>query len=274
MSSFGCDDHDFRLTLAGAVLVVAGGAVCGGCGSSGPNYTEVAAFCRALAQADCSQAVVTGCYGSNSATLGADTQSCVAARATPERCNPLGLAYHAPYAQQCIDAHTAAYMSGQLDAGAFATLAQQCLPVFNRGGEAGAPCSYDSDCAVGSGDFCVVHLGGKSTCEVPQAVMPGGRCSAPAAQCSAGYFCESTGYCVIDPDQAGQACGVGVSCNTGLRCDTTTMMCAAQLPDAAPCTVDSDCSGGLCIITANGAQCAATYTFVEGSPTCSNFVPK
>jgi hypothetical protein len=273
MSSFRCGDENLRLAIAGAVLILAGGALSGGCGSSGPDYSELTAFCQALAQADCSQAVVTGCYGSSSATLSADTQSCVTARATPERCNPLGLGYHPQYAQPCIDAHTAAYMSGQLDAGAFATVEQQCLPVLNQGGQTGTSCSSDTDCDVGSGDLCVVHQGGKGTCQIPVPVMPGGECSDPAAECSAGYFCESGGYCVIDPDQAGQACGPGVSCNTGLGCSTTTMRCEAQLPDASPCMADGDCSGGLCIATAGSAQCAATYTFSVGSATCSDFVP-
>lgn len=277
MSSFRYDDPNLGLAIASAVLVVAGGALGSGCGSSssGPDYGELTVFCQALAQADCSPAAVTGCYGSSSATLAADTQRCVTARATPERCNPLGLAYHAQYAQPCIDAHTAAYMSGQIDAGTFAAIEQQCLPALNQGGEAGATCSDDSGCDVGSGDFCVVHQGGKGSCQVPQSVMPGGDCRDPAAQCSAGYFCESSGgYCVIDPDQAGQACGPGVSCNTGFGCDTTTMTCAAQLPDASPCTADSDCSGGLCISVANGAQCVTSYVLAVGSPTCSDFLPK
>jgi hypothetical protein len=278
MSSFRGDDHNIRLAILAiaitrAALVVAASALSGGCGSSGPDYSELTAFCQALAQADCSQAVVTGCYGSSTASLPDDTQTCVTARATPERCNPLGLAYHAQYAQACIDAHAAAYMSGQLDAGTFATLQQQCLPALNQGGEVGASCSDDTDCDVGSGDFCVVHQGGSGTCQVPQPVMPGGDCSDPAAECSAGYFCESGGYCVIDPGQAGKACGPGVSCNTGLGCSTTTMTCAAQLPDSAACTVDSDCSGGLCISVSDGAECAATYTFAVGSATCADFVP-
>jgi hypothetical protein len=261
------------LAIAGAVLVGAGGALVGGCGG-GPDFSDLSTFCQALAQADCSQPVVTGCYGSSSAMLAADTKSCVTAAATPERCNPMNLDYHPQYAQGCIDAHTAAYMSGQIDAASLATMVQQCLPVLNQGGEAGTPCAYDSDCDVGAGNFCVVHQSGAGTCQVPETVMPGGSCAKPAAQCTAGYFCQSSGYCVVDPDQAGQACGAGVSCNTGLSCKSETMTCAAQVPDGASCTADSDCTGGLCVSVPGGGQCAAMFTFAVGSAACSSFLPK
>lgn len=274
MSSFRCKGHALMLVVAGAALVVVGGALVAGCGGGGPDYSDLTTFCQALAQADCSQPVVMGCYGSSDATLAADTQSCVAARATPERCNPLSLDYHPQYAQGCIDAHAAAYMSGQIDAAALATMSQQCLPVLNQGGEAGAPCTYDSDCDVGAGNFCVVHQGGKGTCDVPQTVMPGGHCSDPAAQCSAGYFCQSSGYCVIDPNQVGQACGAGVACGAGLSCNSQTMACAQQAEDGASCAADGDCIGGICVSVTGGGQCATMYTFAVGSGACTGFVPK
>ena len=80
----------------------------------------------------------------------------------------------------------------------------------------------------------------------------------------AGYFCETSGYCVADPAQ-GAACSGGVACGAKLRCDATSNLCAPQLQDGSACTEPSDCSGGVCIGTSSGGVCAATYTFAVGS---------
>ncbi len=277
MSSFRFDLRDAgRLgrASAGVALVLWAGAV-GGCGSdSGVDYSVEANFCQAVAQADCSQPVVQECYGSDAAQLPTDVQTCVTFRSTPEVCNPLNLPYHAAYAQPCVDAHTAAYGTGQLDVAALQTMIQACNQVFNSGGEQGEQCSADTDCDAGSGLSCVIHQGPAGTCETPATVTAGSSCAAPAAECTAGYFCDTSAagdFCVAQPTQG--ACTASIGCGTGFQCDATGV-CESQLQDGSACTVNGDCIGGVCITTSTGGVCAATYTFAVGSATCADFGPK
>jgi hypothetical protein len=273
MSSFKFNGR--RWSFAGAVLVLVGaGAVLGGgCGGADIDLSTLSNFCQALAQADCSPAVVTACYGAGDTTIDVDTQSCITTRSAPEQCNPGGLPYHADQAQACIDAHTAAYANSQLAASDLQNVEQACLPVFNKSGQAGGVCTQDSDCDAGSGLSCVIHLS-KGTCEIPNTVEAGSECVDPAAQCADGNYCEAGNHCVSDPS-AGEVCGSGIPCDMGLRCDGTSNTCKAQLPDQADCTANGDCTGGICVPTSSTAsKCFATYIFAADSPTCAPFVSK
>jgi hypothetical protein len=274
-----------RLALAAGALAMAGGALAGGC-SSGPSadYSTQQGFCQAMATADCTDAAVRACYGANDSSVAADTQLCIAARSTPERCNPNSLPYNSMYAQDCVDAHSNLYASDMLDPMLYQAMVQACDGVFNRGGMAGRTCTDDSDCAVipsieqMPGFSCIVHQG-KGTCQIPNPVNSGDRCDAPAAQCPDGYSCQAGGsgvFCLGNPGK-GQACGPGIPCGnstTPLRCDAMTMQCADQLGDMSPCTAASDCAGGFCIATANGGLCSHTFTLAFGSATCSGFTAK
>jgi hypothetical protein len=266
----------FRLVvIAGGALALVGGALGAGCGGTpAVDYSVETSFCEALAQADCSQPIVQACYGSgsNADLLAVDVQTCITFRTTPEVCNPLMLPYHGDFAQPCIDAHTAAYVNGQLDAAAVVAMTQGCLPVLNKAGAVTTQCTADTDCDVGSGLYCVTHQGAKGTCQTPTTVAPGSACTAAADECMGGYFCETSGYCVANPAK-GAACSATVACGANLRCDATTNLCADQLQDGSPCTEPSDCTGGVCISTNSGGVCAATYTFAVGSATCVSFVP-
>ena len=278
MSSFRFDLRESPQTrrvargCAGVALLLLAGALGSGCGGdSGVDYSQVTSFCQALAQSDCSQAVVQACYGASADSLATDMQTCVTRRSSPEVCNPLNLPYHAAYAQPCVDAHTAAYGTGQVDAAALQSVTQACLPVFNQAGELGAPCTGDTGCDVGSGLSCVIHQGAAGTSETPVTIAPGSSCTDPSAACTAGYFCETSGFCVAEPVQ-GQACSASLACGPGLRCAGS--VCAGQLADAAACTADSDCTGGLCIATSSTTSaCASNYTFGLGAPTCAGFLP-
>jgi hypothetical protein len=271
MSSFRFDLRSAGAALAPLVLMA--GALGGGCGGGGVDYTLIANFCQALAQADCSQPVVEACYGTSAGApdLPTDVQSCVTRRSTPEVCNPLNLQYHDTYAQPCVDAHAAAYGSGQVDAAALQSMTQACLPALNQAGEQGTSCSADTDCDVGSGLSCVIHQGSSGTCQTPTTIAPGSPCTSPSAECSTGYFCEASGFCDEEPIQ-GQACSATLACGPGLRCASD--VCASQLPDSSACTAATDCTGGLCIATSGTTSvCATNYTFGLGAPTCEGFLP-
>jgi hypothetical protein len=289
MSSFTFNIGSPRLAIAGGALALAGGMLGGGCGG-GPSfdYTTEADFCQALATVDCGQATVDACYGANDTSIDMDTQLCITARSTPERCNPQGLPYNSTYAQDCVDAHTNVYQNSpnlpSLDPGLLQAMTQACEGVFNKGGAHGATCTADTDCAVipavemMAGYSCVFHKG-MGTCQIPNPVNAGDTCTNPADQCPDGYSCQAGGtgeYCIANPG-AGQACGPGITCGSSmspLRCDTTTKLCATQLGDNSPCKDPSDCAGGFCILTSSGGLCSHTYTLAFGSPTCADFVSK
>jgi hypothetical protein len=281
MSSFKLDTRSARIMVTGALLALAGGLIGSGCGG-GLDYPTEEDFCQGAAEADCSQAVVSACYGS---ATDQTNQECVNARSTPERCNPGQLTYHPQFADQCINAHQALYGSNVLDPSLYQQMLQQCLPVFTKGGQTDAACSQDSDCDVGDGFYCIVHQSApgqpvKGSCQTPVQVNPGGSCDSPAAQCvdTSGntntYYCalvNGSHACIQDP-VSGDICGSDVPCGTGLFCEATSGRCAAQLQGLAACTTDAECAGNFCLATsAAGGVCAAMITLGTDSPACFSF---
>jgi hypothetical protein len=280
MSAYGFDD--IRLVIAGGALALAGGVLAGGC-SSGPSadYSTQMSFCQALATADCSDAAVRACYGADDSSVGPDTQTCITTRSAPDVCNPAGLPYHATYAQDCVDAHTALYMSTQLDPGAFAAAQQACEGVFNKGLPQGASCTADTDCAVlpaveQPSPVCIIHAG-KGTCQVPSPVGAGAKCVGLADQCPDGYSCQggSAGsFCVQNPGK-GEACAPGIQCGSSankLRCDPATNLCADPVPDGGSCTDASQCAGSFCVPTSKSGVCSHTYALALGGAACQAFI--
>lgn len=258
---------NFRLVLAGAALALAGGVIGTGCG--GTDTSTVQGFCTALAQSDCSPAIVQSCYGSSEASLQADTDRCIQARSGLATCNPRNLPYHPDFADACIAQHQQIFSASTIDLESWKTVAEACLPALNRGGAQGSTCTEDSDCDVGySGLRCLVRVGGKGTCEVPRAVMGGESCKAADAQCPDAQYCSETFNCISMPEK-GDACGAGQPCGAGFQCAADTKICVNQLPNGSECARDSECQGGFCLDTASGKQCAASYVFAFGASTCS-----
>jgi hypothetical protein len=262
-----------HIALAGATLALLGGVFGAGCGG-GIDTTVEAGFCQQMAVADCQPSIVSACYGSNDATLETDTNSCILARSQLAKCNPSELPYHAEFADACLAAHGQVYASDAIQADGFQMIKDACLPVFNKGGRVGSQCTVDTDCDAGNGLRCIVRVGGKGTCQIPNVVQPGSSCAAANAQCPDGFFCETTLNCVQQPT-AGGICGDGQPCGTGFRCNDTTHSCETQLQNGSTCKYDSDCVGGFCIgadqTGLKSGKCAAQYTFAFGSVTCSVF---
>lgn len=271
MSLFNFDLRNLRMWFAGATLALGGGILGGGCSSV--DLSTIAGFCQAVATADCSQAIVTACYGSSDQTLSVDTGNCVAARSQITKCNPTGLPYHPELADACVAAHQSAFSSAQIDGMTYASVTTACLPVFNRGRSVGSACSADSDCDVGGQLLCVLHAG-KGSCQIPVAANGGESCSAAAAQCVDGFFCDGGNHCVA-AGGAGDKCGGGHSCGSGLRCDAGSKLCQAQFPNTHECNDNADCAGGFCLgagATSVGGTCAASLTYAFGGSSCKPFL--
>lgn len=262
-----------HLALAGAALALLGGVFGAGCGG-GADTTVEAGFCQQMAVADCQPSIVSACYGSSDATLETDTNSCILARSQLAKCNPSELPYHYEYADACLSAHAQVYASDAIQADGFQLIKDACLGVFNKGGRVGTTCTADTDCDAGNGLRCIVRVGGKGTCQVPNVVQPGSSCKAVNAQCPDSFFCD-TGFHCVEIGGNGDLCGPGQPCGTGYRCNNTGHTCEAQLPNGSTCKYDSDCVGGFCIgadqTGIQSGKCAAQYTFAFGSATCSIF---
>jgi hypothetical protein len=276
MSSFSRSNRG-SLIFAALLALGGGSALAVGC-SSGPDYSLESTFCQALAQADCSSAVVSACYLANQNTVDRDTQACLQVRSGLEQCNPQNLPYHPAFAQPCIDAHAGLYQSASLDPNALQNVNTACAAVFNRGGSTNTSCTVDTDCDVGSGLSCVVHGNGHGSCQNPIAVDPGMPCGSPAAQCSDGFYCETaTSNCISNPMKGG-VCGIGIPCEKGLRCAMNANggggVCSDQLQDMSPCTADTDCQGGFCVAIGNSTNlvCAGQIPMLTaGTPSCAAF---
>jgi hypothetical protein len=270
MSLFNFTHKNLRLALAGALTALAGGVI-GAAGCGGGDAQTVAGFCQALAQQDCSYAVVQACYASTDATIETDAQSCVGVRSVTSKCNPQGLPFHPEFGDACLQAHAAAYAAAQVDASAFKAMNDACLAVFNKGGTDGAPCKGDVDCDVGNNLRCIVRVGGDGTCRLPVPTADGASCKDPSAQCGDASYCDAGFHCVQRGAQ-GDACGAGQPCGAGFWCNDKTKVCEAQFANTHTCNDADQCVGGFCLgVSAGGAQCAATYVFAFGGAACADF---
>jgi hypothetical protein len=300
---------------AGSGVALVGGLLGAGCtqptsgfaGCGGGSYADggLAGFCAALAAVDCTDAIVTACYGSvgnnRQTCVGAATESCVKAYAQGAMCNPKSPRFDvgSEYTCDCLTAHGAVYATASLTVADFSTLASACRAVFNSGCLEGVTCTSDADCDVNSGLVCVTQSGPTGTCQVPAASVPGDRCTDPTAQCTNNSFCADGGKCVADlgvcDAGAADACApcsdVSAPCFTvaivdasvgdagesfgvnGARC--VDGACRSKLQDGAHCAADVDCVGGFCVAGA----CKTIYTFgpstppTQTAPGCAYFLP-
>lgn len=259
-------------------LVVVLGAGCGGGGdtdtggstTSSYAYPTDASFCEALAKAECNDAVVTACYGSDQTSLPDDQKSCVTARAG--RCNPDHLPYHPEHAEACIAAHAAAVQDATWTHDELAQIEEACLPVFSKQQSEGAACSVNTDCDATKDLRCVVKLGNiGGICAVPKVVTGGESCAAPAEVCADGFYCDpKVSHCLAYP-QENEACSATTPCDPVFYCtDADTGVCTAKTKNGQACSLDEVCAGGFCV-GANEhmtGKCSSTLQLALTSSSC------
>jgi hypothetical protein len=268
------------LTASGLVLLTGAlGAGCGGDGIAEYAYPSEAAFCQALAEAQCQPPIVFQCLGSNpdESTLEADTASCIAAASNPAVCNPSRLPYHPEQGEFVLEPVAAIYADGIVTQPELGLLNQELRKVFNNGGLEGMECELPEDCSVGLGVECIIKdgagdVGRTGICAVPRVVTVGMSCSSPSEACDALTFCYDGKYCVNRP-LLNERCDDGF-CSAGLECSAQNGVCVQKAPNGSACELGNECSGGFCIKpegdTITG-HCAAQDDFESVSQSCTRF---
>jgi hypothetical protein len=265
----------FLAIIAAGLGIVGGAAACatGHSGGSGGEeaYPDVQSFCQAWGQAECSNAVVSAC-GAKSAS------SCVSARAAS--CiagQPQGTTYVAANAPACIDLARMAYSTSTLSSSQLAQMSVVCgTQVFSGPGAVRSPCTTAADCSSLDNLTCVIPYGqmdGK--CLTPTMVPPNESCADESAVCGDGWFCDPMmKLCTVD-GASGESCQDGWRpCADGLTCPNGLFAtCTQKFDDGHPCTLDGDCTGGLCdkASTMGEGTCASEITLTPLDQACAQF---
>jgi hypothetical protein len=189
-------------------------------------------------------------------------------------CNPLGLPYHPDDAANtaCLTAYSSVYAVGSWTRAQLDGITKACLTTFSKGGGANAPCTADTDCDAAHGLSCVVHASGGS-CQVPNVVNGGDKCTNPADQCPAKDYCDGSKNACIALGVAGDTCDASTPCDSASKCDPTAKKCVAGLADQSACTADDECAGTFCYKAtgAKAGKCLSIYKLDSLSANCDPF---
>lgn len=263
--------------LAGGTFFVLASVVagCSGRGETGPDYLYPTEddFCRAVGEAECNEAVVKACYGSDDSTLAEDQVSCRTARSAG--CNPLGLPFHPEAAESCIVARQEALADGVWSKLEIATVETACLPVLSKQGQDGAACTADHDCDSAAGMRCVIKFGSSAgVCGEPLLVVGGEDCADPLAVCGDDFYCDpQVSHCLKRPG-ADQPCSAAAPCAADYYCtNSETGTCAPKTKNGLACERDELCLGGFCVgATADTTGvCSATLPLQLTSESCDPY---
>lgn len=240
------------------------------------KYPTEESFCQAAAEAECSNAVVTACYGSDAASLPDDTTSCVAARVAS--CNPTFLPYHPEDAEGCVSARAAALADAVWSKEDLAAVEDACLPVFSKRQSEGAVCVASTDCDASTGLLCLVKLGSlDGICGAPTVVSAGESCAGPTDVCDAGFYCDpKVSHCLANPKE-NEPCSAGSPCASEFYCtDPDAGVCVAKTKNGLDCLSDGVCAGGFCVgaTAAAPGKCSSTLPLTITSASCDTYRSK
>jgi hypothetical protein len=259
------------------IAALAASACAAGSQPAGPNadatYPDVQSFCAGYGHAECTDAVVHACGASDGASCeNAMAASCIASQ-------PQGTTYVPGKAAACIELAASTYATTTITAEQIAALSVACGPlVFSGPGQARATCASDYDCSSQEGLSCVVPFGQTSgRCYVPVVVQPGEACPDEPDECTAGFYCDPTSKACTPAAAAGAGCGEGYKpCADGFTCVGPGPFAACQPKgaDGYPCTLDTDCAGGLCDKASTQGQgtCASQITLSPLDAACTSFL--
>jgi hypothetical protein len=136
---------------------------------------------------------------------------------------------------------------------------QACGDVYRGTVMANGPCTSDTDCFTGL--IC-----DKGYCGTTKMVAAGAQCNNIGETCPPGSFCSNATriWLCTSKVSLGGACDDANPCLENLRCAAGS--CVGQLDIGEVCTMDQDCSTGLCEPYAG--LCAQDVRFANHSAAC------
>jgi len=227
-------------------------ACAAGCSSKNDSdpYATVSDFCEAWGKAACNSTVVNHCSGMTTTTE--LTAACVLKQQMFCESIVPNSGYSSAQAKTCLDAVSHAYSDAALDGTEIATvreLGAPCNHLIKGPVAMGGTCTQDNDCDTVHNVLCVMKSG-VGTCVIPTVVANGTDCSAPAAACNPGFYCDGSNC--VQAHSEGKSCMADYECATGLSCSGATASTAGKCtmpvnPDM--CMANTDCTTGVCDIT-------------------------
>ncbi|HET9959845.1 MAG TPA: hypothetical protein VFQ61_35380 [Polyangiaceae bacterium] len=225
-------------------FVAAAVSACSSDSEDAPAQRTREAFCRDWAQAACSEQTVSACQA-------ASPEACRASQVT--FCESLvPSTFSDTQGDKCIQAVKDAYSDADLTATELTTVLKldgACAVIVRGNRGKGESCSSTRDCDASTGYECVIRGGQTSgTCQIPEEVGAGQRCSALQQVCGAGFYCDGSNC--IAAKEAGDSCVSDVECGEAGLCAGSECVDRAKVGSA--CTADEECISGICY-TVNGA---------------------
>jgi hypothetical protein len=245
----------------GLVLAaIVGFAACSS--ADGPKYADLASYCHARGQAECSSEVIKACAAPDATRcIGKRQAACIDSA-------PSGATYNPSGAEACVNAVSASFSDAKLSAQENKSNVDLCARLFDGPGTANATCKKDIDCKVSTGLRCVLR-GGSDTgsCQIPETVMGGGVCSQPSQSCVPGFHCGATEHCDIN-SAVGEPCTEILPCVETARCSAGK--CEKKFDDGSPCASDAECVNALCARGTGSTQgiCVSQMTLAPNEPFC------
>ena len=237
-----------------------------GCSSkdNADPYGTVSEFCEAWGKAACNTTVVNHCSGMTTTTE--LTSACVLKQQVFCESIVPSAGYSSAQATTCLDAVKAAYSDAALDGAEIATvreLGAPCNHLIKGPVAMGGACTQDTDCDTVHNVLCVMKSG-VGACVIPTLVANGTDCSAPAAACNPGFYCDAvnSGACVATHG-LNKTCAGNYECSEGLTCTGadatagTAGKCTMPV-DPDMCMADTDCTSGVCDITSGSTTGSCT----------------
>lgn len=232
-----------RLSALGLLLFVAS------CSASEEEPRTRETFCQEWATQACSSAVVSACQAASAETCRL-TQQRFCMNLVPSNFSDEG-------ADACLSAVGRAYSDADLTGSELATvleLGEECSAVVNGPAGLGETCANDRDCQGAAGYECVIKGSEpQGTCQIPELVGAGLRCSAPQQVCMPGFYCNGSNC--IEAKATSEPCANDEECGPSGFCGDDGS-CVARLAVNDACTASNQCLSDLC------------YSFTSGDSTC------
>ncbi|MFZ5890673.1 MAG: hypothetical protein ACOY0T_06445 [Myxococcota bacterium] len=203
-------------------------------------------FCVDWAKAACTTETVSACQAASAEACRLKQQAFCQALVPTDFSDAKGAA--------CIKAVGDAYKDADLTGAELKTvleLGAPCNAIIRGPSGQGETCTGDRNCDATKGLSCVLRGGSTSgTCQVPELVGPGQRCSALQQVCGEGFYCDTKNCIAVK--ELGESCTSGYECGSAALCSNDGA-CVAKLALGMACNVADECASGVCY-SVNGTK--------------------